>query len=301
MVTLTFMDFSNFKNHRLRWGLDILILGLSLYGVSRWSGKSEHISPAKSFFITNMAIIQQSVTSVNHELSGLYNNYLANIEASKENKSLLNKVAQLENQIFEFEELVKENKRLKKLLQFGKKQVKRPILSQIVGWNSSSHFKVLRINKGFKDGIRLQSSVVTSKGLVGYIYRLTDHFADVLTILDANNKVDAIVARSRSHGILEGYEQGKILMKYVSNIEPVILNDMVLTSGLGNLYPKGVRIGRISKIERESYSVTQHIEITPSVDFGNLEEVIVLIFPDRNKKDKEWETLNRPLQIGSKN
>jgi len=295
------MDFPNFKNNRLRLGLDILILGLSLYGVSIWDGKYEKISPVKSFFISNFAAVQQGVTSINNQVSDLFNNYLANIEASRENKSLKNKISGLENQIFEYEELAKENKRLKKLLQFGKKQVKRPILAQIVGWNSSSDFKVLRINKGLKDGIRLQSAVVTSKGLVGYIYRLTDHFADVLTILDPNNKVDAIVSRSRSHGILEGYEQGKIFMKYVSNIEPVILNDLVLTSGLGNMYPKGIRIGRISKIERENYSITQHIEISPSVDFGNLEEVIVLIFPDRNKKDKEWETLSRPLKLGSKN
>ena len=293
------MDFPDFKNNRLRLGLDILILALSLYGVSKWSGKYEKVSPVKSFLMTSFAAAQQGVTSIDRKVSDIFNNYLANIEASKENKSLKNKIAVLENSIFEFEELAKENKRLKELLAFGKKQAKRPILSQIVGWNSSSDFKVLRINKGLKDGIKLQSPVVTSKGLVGYIYRLTDHFADVLTILDPNNKVDAIVARSRSHGILEGYEEGKIFMKYVSNIEPVILNDLVLTSGLGNMYPKGIRIGRISKIERESYSVTQHIEITPNVDFGNLEEVIVLILPDRNKK--EWETLNRPLKLGSKN
>jgi len=295
------MDFSNFKNNRLRLGLEILILALSLYGVSKWSGKYEKVSPIKSFFMTNIAAIQQGVTSINNKVSTLFNEYLANIEASRENKVLINKIAALENQIFEFVELAKDNKRLKDLLAFGKKQTKRPILSQIVGWNSSSDFKVLRINKGLKNGIRLQSPVVTSKGLVGYIYRLTDHFADVLTILDPNNKVDAIVARSRSHGILEGYENGKIFMKYVSNIEPVILNDQVLTSGLGNMYPKGIRIGRISKVERESYTVTQHIEITPSVDFGNLEEVIVLILPDRNKKEKEWETLNRPLNLGSRN
>ena len=186
------MDFPDFKNNRLRLGLDILILALSLYGVSKWSGKYEKVSPVKSFFMTNFAAAQQGVTSVNNKFSDLFNNYLANIEASKENKALKNKIANLENQIFSFEELAKENKRLKELLQFGKKQAERPILSQIVGWNSSSDFKVLRINKGFKDGIRLQSPVVTSKGLVGYIYRLTDHFADVLTILDANNKVDAI-------------------------------------------------------------------------------------------------------------
>ena len=124
MVTLDSMDFSNFKNDRLRLGLEILILALSLYGVSKWSGKYEKVSPVKSFFMTNIAAVQQGVTSINNKVSTLFNEYLANIEASRENKVLINKIAALENQIFEFVELAKENKRLKDLLALEKNRQK---------------------------------------------------------------------------------------------------------------------------------------------------------------------------------
>jgi rod shape-determining protein MreC len=137
--------------------------------------------------------------------------------------------------------------------------------------------------------------VTSAEGLVGYVYRLSDHYADVLTILDANNRVDSVVERLRSHGILEGYSSGKCIMKYVNRTEPIILNDMVLTAGLGNVYPKGMKIGYISRIERESYGSTQHVEVTPLVNFSKLEEVIVLVQEEEEHKQAEWNKLDEEL------
>jgi rod shape-determining protein MreC len=139
----------------------------------------------------------------------------------------------------------------------------------------------------------LQAPVVTSVGLVGYIYRLTDHFADILTVLDNNNRVDGLIQRVRAHGIVEGYSSEKSLMKYVSRTEPIILGDVVITSGLGNIYPKGIRVGGVSKIERESYGITQYVEITPAVDFGLLEEVVILLAEGDEQKRREWEALDQ--------
>jgi rod shape-determining protein MreC len=187
---------------------------------------------------------------------------------------------------------VKENKRLKGLLRFGEEIPRKKILAQIVGWDAASDFKVLRINKGLKDGIQLQSTVITSQGLVGYIYRLTNSFSDIITILDSNNRVDGIVQRTRSHGIVEGFSGRTCQMKYVKRAEPIILNDLVLTSGLGNIYPKGLKVGSISHIERESFGITQQVEITPAVDFGRLEEVVVLVVEGDEQRRRELETLN---------
>ena len=168
------------------------------------------------------------------------------------------------------------------------------ILAQIVSYDANSDFRVLRINKGSGDGIKLQSTVVTSDGVVGYIYRLTDHFADILTIIDTNNRVDVLVQRTRSHGIVEGYRASKCLMKYVSQTDPVILGDEVITSGLGNVYPKGLRVGSVTRIERESYGITQQIEVTPAVDFTTLEEVVVLSFENDDARRLEWQALDNP-------
>lgn len=125
---------------------------------------------------------------------------------------------------------------------------------------------------------------------------MIDHFSDVLTILDSRNRVDAIIDRIRTHGIIEGFSQGKCLMKYVNRIDPVVLNDIVLTSGLGNIYPKGLKIGRITRIERASYGISQIIKVTPSVDFSNIEEVVVLIPNDVSDKNAEFEMLDQIKQ-----
>jgi len=181
--------------------------------------------------------------------------------------------------------------KLRELVKYGEELNRKKIIARVVSWDSADDYKVVRINRGLKDGVKLQSVVMSAEGLVGYVYRLTDHYADVITILDANNRVDGVVERLRSHGIVEGYSRGRCIMKYVNRTEPIILNDIVLTAGLGNVYPKGLKIGYISRIERESYGITQHVEVTPIVNFSKLEEVIVLVQEEEEHKQLEWKAL----------
>ena len=81
-------------------------------------------------------------------------------------------------------------------------------------------------------------------------------------------------------------------MKYISRAEPIILGDVVITSGLGNIYPKGIKVGTVSRIERESYGITQDVEINPAVDFGRLEEVVILLSDEDEQKRREWQALD---------
>ena len=282
------------KERRLKILLYIVVMVFSLYGASKEDLSQRKISGFETLIIDLTAPIQASVVYLKTSLVNIVDHYFLNVGASKENQKLEKAIDDLNNKIFKYQELARENKRLKNLLQFGQGISYQKVLAQIVAWDASSDFKVFRINKGLEDGIRLQSPVVTSNGLVGYIVRLTNHFADILTILDANNRVDGIVSRTRSHGIVEGMSQRKCLMRHISRAEPVILNDLVITSGLGNIYPKGIKIGTISKIERESYGITQYVEIHPSVDFRSLEEIIVLVAKNEEVRKKEWEILDNP-------
>lgn len=281
------------KDRRQRAILNIIVLLISFVGVAKRSQTLDKTSAFENILIDSFAPIQTSVTSIRTEVSDFFDHYVANISASQKNVDLRRRVAELESQINTFEELEKENKRLKNLLQFGEGIGYKKVLAQVVAWDASSDYRVIRINKGLVDGVRLQSPVVTSQGLVGYIYRLTDHFADILTVLDNNNRVDGLVQRVRAHGIVEGFNNEKSIMKYVSRAEPIILGDIVLTSGLGNIYPKGIQVGTVSRIERESYGITQNVEITPAVDFGRLEEVIILTAENDEQKKKEWQALDQ--------
>ena len=273
-----------------------MVLGLSLFIISKEKMVVKESSAFDNLIINSFASVQQGVVFVQRRVVSVFKHYFDNISASKENQQFVKKISLLENRVSAYEELGRENKRLRKLLRFGEGITWKKVLAQIVAWDSSSDFRVLRINKGLSDGIKLQSTVVTNQGLVGYIYRLTNHFADILTILDHNNRVDGIVQRIRSHGIVEGFASDRCLMKYVTRSGSIILNDTVLTSGLGNIYPKGLRIGRVSRIERESHGVIQRVEILPSVDFGRLEEVVVLVSEGDQVKKKEWKALDSSSQ-----
>lgn len=280
-------------NQRHKIFLNIAVLSLALFSLSQKDFSFDKTTAFENFMVDMFSPMQSSVTYMKTKTSNFFEHYIMNINASRENEELKKEVSELESRVFGFQQVGKENKRLKDLLQFGGESSLQKVLAQIIAWDANSDFRVLRINKGKSDGIGLQSSVITSKGLVGYIFRLTDHYADIITILDPNNRVDALVERTRSHGIVEGYSRNHAVLKYLAGTEPIILGDLVLTSGLGNIYPKGLKIGKITRIERESYGITQTIQLAPTVDFSTLEEVVVLVAPKDELKEKEWKALDQ--------
>jgi rod shape-determining protein MreC len=265
-----------------RWKLvnNLIVIALSLWGVAAHNYSLKNVSFFESFMIEAFAPIQRGTLSLKEKMAYMVDHYLLIVNTSKQNVELNKKVSELENKIFVLNEVEKENERLKQLLQFGAEIPREKVLAQIVSWDSSNEFKVLRINKGRNHGLKNMSPVITMNGLVGYVYRLSSNYADILTILDQNNRVDAIVSRTRAHGIIEGIGEFKCRLKYVTRTENVEVGDEVVTAGLGNIYPKGIKIGSITQIDKESYGITQSIEIQPAVDFHRLEEVVVLVEKD---------------------
>jgi rod shape-determining protein MreC len=278
---------------KLKLILNFSVLIIALIVTVRQRVDFRETSTFENMMIDTFTPVQSGVNYLHGQVSNFFNHYLANISASRDNERLKKQISEMNGQLFSAQELSKENFRLKELLEFGQAITFRKVLAQVVAWDSNSDYQVIRINKGHKNGIRLQSPVVTVEGLVGYIFRMTDNFADVLTIMDNNNRVDGLIHRVRAHGIIEGFSTERAMMKYVSRTEPIILGDIVITSGLGNIYPKGIEIGEVSRIERESYGITQYVEISPVVDFGRLEEVIVLVGEGHELRKKEWEALDK--------
>jgi rod shape-determining protein MreC len=267
-----------------KWKLvnNLIVVILALWGIATHSYNLKSVSLFESFLIEAFAPIQRGTLSMKEKITYMFDHYLMIVNTSKQNEELNKKVETLENRIFQLNEVEKENMRLKQLLQFGADIPREKVLAQVVSWDSSNEFRVLRINKGRNHGLRNMSPVITMNGLVGYVYRLSANYADILTILDQNNRVDAIVARTRAHGIIEGIGEFKCRLKYVTRTEQVEVGDEIITAGLGNIYPKGIKIGSITKIDKENYGITQSIEIEPSVDFHKLEEVVVLIEREEN-------------------
>ncbi len=233
-------------------------------------------SPFESWVIDIIAPVQRAITNASNSVEDFYTNYFLNVGAIKKSKELQFTITEMESRVFELEQLLETARSQSALINIHD-GIKRPkIVAQVISVDSSKLNKMIRLNKGKNHGVALQSAVVTSRGVVGFVYRLSDNFSDVLTILDSKSKVDGFIARTGSHGIIEGNLQGQAKMKYVKRRDPVVLDDMIITSGLGNIYPRGLKVGTITEIQRQSYGISQNILIMPSVDFSKLSDVLIL-------------------------
>ncbi len=255
-----------------------LIVGiLAIYGISQKKFNLDEPTLFHQIVTEVISPVQEGLANSKKSLSSLWENYLLIVNTSKENSVLKKEISRLESDIFTMEEVRKENLRLKRLLNYAEEVGSQRVLAQVVGWDSANEFKVIRLNKGSNQGVKVMSPVITDNGLVGYVYRVFPHYADVLTILDQNNRVDVVVERTRTHGIVEGVFNFKCALKYVMRNEPVEVGDKLITAGVGGIYPKGIKVGMITDISKENFGMTLSIEIVPSVDFDKLEEVLILI------------------------
>lgn len=254
---------------------------LAIYGISQKSFQLDDPTLFEKIVTEVISPVQEGIIASKQNITSLWDNYLLIVDTSKENEILHKQISRLESDISSMEEIRKENLRLKKLLNYSDELTHHKVLAQVVGWDSANEFKVIRVNKGTRHGIRVMSSVITDQGLVGYVYRVTPNYADVLTILDQNNRVDVLVERTRTHGIVEGLFNFKCALKYVMRNEPVEVGDKLLTAGVGGIYPKGIKVGMVKDIAKENFGMTLNIEVVPSVEFDKLEEVLVLVTQDQ--------------------
>lgn len=204
-------------------------------------------------------------------------NYIFLINVKQNNIQLENKIQQLELENSILKEKVKELERLKKLLNFKEAYKFDTVAANVIGRNNSGFIKYLIIDMGSKDGIKIDLPVISSKGLVGKIVDVYRSSAKVKVILDKTLKVSVINFNSRETGVASGSDNGLIVVDFYSNLGQVNIGDLFITSGLGMLYPKGIPVGLVVKIETPDYGLFKKVYLRPLVDFNKLENVLVII------------------------
>jgi len=170
-----------------------------------------------------------------------------------------------------------ENIRLRKLLGFKKRSPFKVIPARILSNQVEGFSHAYLLDVGKADGVRRNLPVLSSEGLVGKTVVVAGGTAVVQALDDLNYRVAAMIQRSRVRGILEPTESGKLLLKYVPILSDVRVGDVVITSGVSRIYPKGVEIGVVTKIESPPTELFKRIEVKPFVDLENLEEVFVVL------------------------
>jgi len=198
-----------------------------------------------------------------------------------ENEQLKQKNAKYETEITQNEANKAENEELKRLL--GVKEANADFVfeyAQVVAKDPSDWFKVFTIDKGSINGIKTGCPVITSDGLVGRVNEVGLVWARVVAIIDTDCVVGAIVVRTNDAAVLEGdlelSNKGLCKMNYIDNAININRGDIINTSGLGGLFPKGLRVGRVEDIKPEPHGISQYAVVRPAVDFNKIRKVMVI-------------------------
>ncbi len=211
---------------------------------------------------------------------GFYENYISLWKTRKENGELIDENRKLVNTILNLRELEQENLRFRNLLQFKETFKVDTVVARMIAKDVSTDFRTIRINRGKSSGIAPNMAVVNAEGVVGRVLRVNEETSDVVTILDPLSAIDAYILRSRVRGIVEGLSDTLCQLKFALRVDDILPGDLLLSSGLGGNFPKGVPVGTVIKVTRKSYGITQKVEVRPSVDFSKVEEVMVVTRAD---------------------
>ncbi len=233
------------------------------------------------------SIVLRVFSPFNHGISLVtanVKNYVGTIAKFKrmeeENKELREKIeiTLQENAILK-EKLIAYD-RLKKLLELKESFSYEMIPSLVISREPGNWFNSVIIDRGRADGVKENMAVATYYGLVGRVVSVDSHTAKVLLILDQRSAVGGMIQRSRDIGVVKGSESNYCYMEYLSHDADIKINDIVITSGLGSIFPKGIKIGRVVGVEKEKHALFQDVLIRPEVDFTKLEEVFVVKKPE---------------------
>jgi len=259
-------------------GLVLVVLTIMLLTIT--SQNRSHPNIMSRLAINCVSPFQELVSSSIRTCQKMWKNYFSLVAVAYENerlRSALNKAYELNNRCLETQ---RSNKRLRALLDFKEtNKAFKLIAAEVIGRDPSYWSKTMMIDKGFADGLQKGFPVVVHRGIVGQIIETTGHFSKVLLIIDQNSAVDSLLQRTRVRGIIKGDSAKSFYFEYVLRKGNVKVGDMVISSGLDGVYPKGLRVGTVSEILRSNSGIFQEIKVTPYVDFEKLEEVFVLFKP----------------------
>ncbi|HXL15141.1 MAG TPA: rod shape-determining protein MreC [Methylomirabilota bacterium] len=194
-----------------------------------------------------------------------------------ENQKLKKRLAQVQIEADEMRTDRIENARLRRLLSLSQENPSDLTAARVTARSLDRLGGSLTIDKGEKEGVLPNRAVITPEGLVGRVERATAHEARVLTLLHRDCAVAVRVGRSRVDGVLQ-WEFGErpiLSLLYVSSQEDVKKGDWVLTSGLGGIFPEGVRVGTVTRVGIAENGLMKEVQVKPAVNFRSLEEVLV--------------------------
>ncbi len=238
----------------------------------------------ETIFFGALSPLQKGATFIGRSAKDLVADYVNLVHVAADNRQLKQQVSSLESQLLLYRSVVDENRRLRSLLKYQQEKPWTTLAARIVAYSPQAEFRLVTINKGSRDGLKKRMPVISEKGLIGQIYRLGYSSAQVLLITDPTSAVDARLLDTGARGLI----RGRILttelnrnffitgLEYIDREALVKIGSLVVTSGLDKVFPAGIPIGLVKKVNEDSLGFFKHAEVLPLSNFLSLRDVLVV-------------------------
>ena len=259
--------------------LGIFITIVILILIVIFSNKEGNISFLENVVNKCVMPIQNGLTYIKNKVKGNDNFFTDVNNLKEENNQLKDKNSQLEQALRELEKIKTENETLKEYLSLTEKYGEyKTIPGYVINKDISNYSKTVVINIGKKDGVEENMTVIADKGLVGHVVSVTDSTAKVQTIIDTASSVSAVMSTDKNSIVCKGTLDETSVLKgmYIPTDANVAQGESVETSGLGGIYPKGIHIGTIKKVENTQNPTDRYALVETAVDFSKLDTVLVI-------------------------
>ncbi len=226
--------------------------------------------------------LQSLLSNVARALGGVAGRYVDLVHVRAENEQLRSENGRLRAELGDARRSTAENQRLQRLLHLRDSVPSATLTAKVIAIDSSPYFRVARVEIDLGDNLlRRGMPVITPEGVVGRINRVSGRTSDIQLSVDPGSRIDVLLPRTGGKGLLVGTagENGyRCSIQYLARGEEARPGDSVVTSGLGD-FPRDLVIGQVSRVSKGAAGLFQDVEVTPSVDFARLSEVLVVVAP----------------------
>lgn len=220
--------------------------------------------------------MQRLVLAASNGVAKVWSGYIFLAGVKEENDSLKSSISALHEENNRLKEEVSLNNRLRVLLAHREALPYKTVAASVTGFNIDRWARTVTINKGSAEGISKDLAVISPEGVIGKTIEVNRHTSRVILASDLRSDIDALVQRTRVKGVIEGSGGEDLIFKYIRQTDNVQVGDAVVTSGLSGVFPKGLVVGEITRVEKGKDNFFKYVEVRPKAEVRKTEEVLVV-------------------------